>query len=97
MDRNLTIFVLNLNESLLFFSCLAVNSEFIPGACSSDNEVPCTDLSGELKSIGSYKFHAKSSFYRFVQKLHEFQVMVNMNDIYTYSIVEIFEQMKLFF
>jgi hypothetical protein len=66
-------------------------------ACSSDNEVPCTDLSGELKSIGSYKFHAKSSFYRFVQKLHEFQVMVNMNDIYTYSIVEIFEQMKLFF
>ncbi len=39
-----------------------------------------------LDFIGSYKFYAKSGFRRFVQKLHEFHVMVNMNDVCMYSI-----------
>jgi hypothetical protein len=36
--------------------------------------------------IGLYKFCAKSDFHEFIQKLHEFHVMVNTNDIFTYSI-----------
>ncbi len=40
----------------------------------------------KLHFTSSYKFCAKSCFQRFVQKLHEFCVMVNMNDIYMYSI-----------
>jgi hypothetical protein len=39
-----------------------------------------------LSFIGFYKFHAKSSFHRFIQKLHKFYVVINMNDIHTYSI-----------
>ncbi len=31
--------------------------------------------------IGSYKFHTKFNFHRFAQKLHEFHIMINMNDI----------------
>jgi hypothetical protein len=46
--------------------------------------------------ISSYKFHAKSNFHRFLQKSHEFYVMVNMNDIYTYSIFKIFKYMRFF-
>jgi hypothetical protein len=36
--------------------------------------------------IGLYKFHAKSDFHELIQKLHEFHVMVNTNDIFMYSI-----------
>ncbi len=36
--------------------------------------------------IGLYKICANFGFHKFIQKLHEFYVMVNMNDIYTYSI-----------
>lgn len=36
--------------------------------------------------IGLYKIRAKFDFHKFVQKSHEFCVMVNMNDICTYSI-----------
>jgi hypothetical protein len=39
-----------------------------------------------LDFIGSYKFYAKSGFRRFIQKLHEFHVMVNMNDVCMYLI-----------
>jgi len=31
-----------------------------------------------LDFIGSYKFHVKSSFHNFVQRLHEFCVMLSM-------------------
>jgi hypothetical protein len=31
--------------------------------------------------IGSFKFCTKSNFHRFVQKLHKFRAMVNMNNI----------------
>jgi hypothetical protein len=36
--------------------------------------------------IGLYKFCVKFNFHKFIQKLHEFCVIVNMNDICTYSI-----------
>jgi len=36
--------------------------------------------------IDSYKFCVKPNFHRFVQKSYELCVMVNMNDICTYSI-----------
>ncbi len=36
--------------------------------------------------INLYKFHVKFGFYKFVQKTHKFCVMVNINDICTYSI-----------
>jgi hypothetical protein len=36
--------------------------------------------------IGLYKFCLKYDFHKFLQKLHEFYVMVNMNNICTYSI-----------
>jgi hypothetical protein len=39
-----------------------------------------------LGFIGLYKFHAKSNFSYVHTKIHEFRVMVNMNDICTYSI-----------
>jgi hypothetical protein len=41
--------------------------------------------------IGLYKFYAKFDFHGSVQKLHEFHVMVNMNDIRTYSILYMFK------
>jgi len=41
--------------------------------------------------IGPYKFYAKFDFHKFVQKSHEFCVMVNVNDICMYSISEIDE------
>jgi hypothetical protein len=39
-----------------------------------------------LGFIGSSNFCVKFSFFKFVQKSHKFHVMVNMNDICTYSI-----------
>jgi Fe-S oxidoreductase len=39
-----------------------------------------------LGFISLYKFCVKSNLHRFIQKSHEFHVMVNMNDICTYSI-----------
>ncbi len=39
-----------------------------------------------LGFIRFYKFYVKSSFHRFEPKSHEFHVMVNINDICTYSI-----------
>jgi hypothetical protein len=39
-----------------------------------------------LNFIGLYRFYVKSDFHRFIQKSHEFDVMVNLNDICTYSI-----------
>ncbi len=44
--------------------------------------------------IGLYKFRAKFHFHRFVQTLHEFRAMANMNYMCTYSIFEIVKQMK---
>jgi len=60
----------------------------------ASNEVYITNLQG---FIGLYKFRAKSHFHKFVQKLHEFHVMVNMNDIYTYFIFYIVKQMRFSF
>jgi hypothetical protein len=42
-----------------------------------------------LDFIGSYKFYAKFDFHGFIQKLREFHVMVNMNDVCMYSIFSI--------
>jgi hypothetical protein len=39
-----------------------------------------------LGFIGLYKLCAKSNFHNFMQKLNEFHAMVNMNDIFIYSI-----------
>jgi len=39
-----------------------------------------------LGFISLYKFCAKFIFHMFIQKLHEFYVIVNMNDICMYSI-----------
>ncbi len=36
--------------------------------------------------ISSYKFYVKFNFHKYIQKLYEFHVMVNMNNIYMYSI-----------
>jgi len=47
--------------------------------------------------IGSCKFCVKSDFHKYIQKLHEFHVMVNMNNIYMYSIFEIFKHIKKYF
>jgi hypothetical protein len=50
-----------------------------------------TNLSG---FISLYKFCMKSNFHMFVQKSYEYHVMVNMNDMYIYSIFKIFKQTK---
>jgi len=39
-----------------------------------------------LSFIGSYKFHVKFDFHRFIQTSHEFHPMVNMTHICMYSI-----------
>jgi hypothetical protein len=36
--------------------------------------------------IGSYKLCVKFDFHRFVQKSYEFHAIVNINNIFTYSI-----------
>jgi hypothetical protein len=36
--------------------------------------------------IGSYKFRMKFRFHIFIQKSYEYHDMINMNDIYIYSI-----------
>jgi hypothetical protein len=47
----------------------------------------CSHLLWQFKDfISFYKFHVKSNFHRFIQKLYEFRVVVNMNDICMYSI-----------
>jgi hypothetical protein len=44
--------------------------------------------------IGLYKFCAKFDFHRFIQKSHEFHVMLNMNDVYMYLVSWIFKLMR---
>jgi hypothetical protein len=46
----------------------------------------CVEITNLLGFIGSYNFRAKFGFHKFIQKLHEFHAMVNMNDICVYSI-----------
>ncbi len=46
----------------------------------------CTNFMRKLIFISSYKFCTKVGFHKFVQKLYEFCVMVNMNNMFTYSI-----------
>ncbi len=49
----------------------------------------CLCITNILGFIGSYKFHAKFGLHRFLQKSHEFHVIGNMNNIYTYWILKI--------
>jgi hypothetical protein len=58
------------------------------------NDINITNL---LNFIGSYKFCVKFSFHKFVQKSHEFCIMVNMNDICTYSIFKKIQMDETFF
>ncbi len=62
--------------------------------CANFSKPNC--VTNLLGFINSYKLCAKFDFHKFVQKLHELCVMVNMNDIRTYSISFIYKQMKLF-
>jgi len=49
-------------------------------------EFSSTIIINLLGFVGSYKFCVKFDFHRFIQKLHEFSVMVDMNDICMSSI-----------
>jgi len=48
-------------------------------------------------AIGLYNFYEKSNIHRFVQKPHEFHVMVNMNNICIYSIFKYLNSWNIFF
>jgi hypothetical protein len=53
---------------------------------SSNEKLWDSYITNLLGFVGLYKFRVKYNFYIFIQKLHEFHVMVNMNDICTYVI-----------
>jgi len=58
------------------------------------NDINITNL---LDFIGFYKFRVKSSFHKFVQRLHEFCVMISMNDISHIQYLKYLNRLNIFF
>ncbi len=76
-----------LNEIIYFeFNLCSKANEIIMNSCCLQLFIVCNFITNLLGFIGSFKFHAKSSFDGFKQKSHEFHAMFNMNDICTCSI-----------
>ncbi len=70
---------INLDAMMLEASFLIHTTSTLPAM----NDINITNL---LDFICFYKFCVKSNFHQFVQKLHEFCVIINMNDIIMCSI-----------
>jgi hypothetical protein len=81
--------VLILNGSLIFqMHFLSCSPKYHISSHIFITNLPCF--------IGLYKFCVKLGFHKFVQKLHEFYVVVNIKDICMYSTSYIFKRIRHF-
>ncbi len=84
----------NATHPWVLLALLSINKDIIlKSIYNSGQKTFITNLSS---FIGFHKFCAKFDFHRFLQESHEFHVMVNINDICTYSISQIFKWMRQF-